>query len=151
MSALIVFAQALATYLHDGQVDKQGVLYIEHLANVALIVCLNTDNEEVIAAAWLHDCLEDKKISYSGLRSLVPSMCYKIVLALTQRDGEEYAEYINRLHSPKFPSDFVAYRHARLIKIADLRHNLDPTRGPIKDSLRQRYEKALKKLEEANR
>lgn len=149
MSTLTDFAQALAIYLHDGQVDKQGEPYRSHLAFVVLKVMEKTNDEEVIAAAWLHDCIEDKKISMMSLRELVPNMTCEIVLALTRRENETYDDYIGVL-CEKF-RQYQAYRHARLIKIADLRHNLDPTRGPIKDSSRQRYEKALKRLEEIDR
>lgn len=59
--------------------------------------------------------------------------------ALTRRTGETYSEYILRVK--KNPT-------AVTVKLADLAHNLDESRcGGLPDSLRARYEKAVRVLE----
>ncbi len=50
----------IATKLHQGQMRKAGELpYIVHPFSVAWILSEYTDDEDVIAAAFLHDVLED--------------------------------------------------------------------------------------------
>ncbi len=51
----------LAKYWHRNQKRKYNFEpYIIHLAEVASLVSLVTNDSRVIAAAWLHDCLEDQ-------------------------------------------------------------------------------------------
>lgn len=62
MSYLINKAKSVATAAHAsiGQVRKYtGDSYIVHPERVAYLVSLATSNENMIAAAWLHDVLED--------------------------------------------------------------------------------------------
>jgi (p)ppGpp synthase/HD superfamily hydrolase len=58
---LIIKAADLANIAHEGQKRKyNGRPYIEHLMRVAGRVTLLSDStEEEIAAAWLHDVIED--------------------------------------------------------------------------------------------
>ena len=43
--------------IHDGQLDQQGVLYVEHLRRVASAV-----SEEAKLVALFHDAIEDERI-----------------------------------------------------------------------------------------
>ncbi|MDR2360884.1 MAG: HD domain-containing protein, partial [Oscillospiraceae bacterium] len=53
-------ARAVSEYAHDNQFRKgSGVPYATHPRMVAEIVSRYTDNEDVVAAAYLHDVLED--------------------------------------------------------------------------------------------
>ena len=59
--------------------------------------------------------------------------------AITRRDGEAYADYIERVALNAAATD---------VKIADLRDNLSRGDGPP-GSLRKRYERALQRLTNA--
>ncbi len=53
-------AEAFAIIAHDGQYRKgTDRPYIVHPKEVAEIVATLTEDEEIIAAAWLHDTVED--------------------------------------------------------------------------------------------
>lgn len=54
-----VFARDLASRAHANQTYGNGIPYFRHLAEVATIVTENTDDPDIIAAAWLHDIGED--------------------------------------------------------------------------------------------
>lgn len=130
-------AEAIAEYLHFGQKDKQGRPYIEHVARVAK-ACSKLTIEQKIAAI-LHDAVEDHgdKISVLTIGALFGSEVAKLVEVLTRVPPYDYETYIESI---------AAVPLAIPVKLADLTDNLDPARGPIPDSLRERYEKAAIKL-----
>ncbi|ANB06408.1 phosphohydrolase [Streptomyces ambofaciens] len=117
--------EATARAAHAGQTDKAGRPYAEHLRAVAEGVRRRGGDEEQIAAAWLHDAVEDDALSESWLREAALSRRTKdIVLALTKRAGEPPEEYAARI---------LATPGARLVKEADLAHNADPARLAVLD------------------
>lgn len=61
--------EALARLAHAAQVDKAGRPYAEHLAAVAGGVAERGGSPEQIAAAWLHDSVEDGVLSRGGWRA----------------------------------------------------------------------------------
>lgn len=63
-SPLIAKARAMATAAHEGQVrDWGGGPYIQHPARVAAMVAeLPGATEAMVAAAWLHDVVEDTDV-----------------------------------------------------------------------------------------
>lgn len=128
--------EALARAAHEGQTDKAGRPYAEHLAAVAAGVRARGGDAEQIAAAWLHDSVEDDALSREWLEQAPLTQRTKaIVDALTKRPGEEPREYARRI---------LATDGARLVKEADLAHNADPRRlavldGPTRKRLTEKY------------
>ena len=61
--------EALARTAHEGQTDKAGRPYAEHLAAVAEGVRARGGSAEQQAAAWLHDSIEDEALSLTWLDS----------------------------------------------------------------------------------
>ncbi|MFF9129649.1 HD domain-containing protein [Streptomyces sp. NPDC014806] len=112
--------EALARAAHAGQTDKAGRPYAEHLHAVAEGVRARGGDAEQIAAAWLHDAVEDDALSEQWLADAALSRRTKdIVRALTKRAGESPQEYAGRI---------LATDGALLVKEADLAHNADPAR-----------------------
>ena len=112
--------EAVARAAHRGQTDKAGRPYAEHLRAVAEGVRARGGDEEQIAAAWLHDAVEDDALTERWLAGAPLSRRTKdIVLAVTQRAGEGPEEYAVRI---------LATEGALLVKEADLAHNADPAR-----------------------
>ncbi|WP_128802921.1 MULTISPECIES: HD domain-containing protein [unclassified Streptomyces] len=112
--------EAIARAAHEGQVDKAGRPYAEHLQAVAEGVRARGGDEEQIAAAWLHDSVEDGALSEQWLDEAALSDRTKdVVRALTKRAGESQQEYAGRI---------LATPGALLVKEADLAHNSDPAR-----------------------
>ena len=112
--------EAVARAAHRGQTDKAGRPYAEHLRAVAEGVRARGGDEEQIAAAWLHDAVEDDALTERWLDGAPLSRRTKdIVLAVTKRAGEDPEEYAGRI---------LATEGALLVKEADLAHNADPAR-----------------------
>ncbi|MFF9685682.1 HD domain-containing protein [Streptomyces sp. NPDC014623] len=115
--------EALAREAHREQTDKAGRPYAEHLAAVAEGVRVRGGSEEQVAAAWLHDAVEDGVLSRQWLdEASLPGRVKEMVLAVTKRDGEDLFTYTGRI---------LATPGALLIKESDLAHNADPERLAI--------------------
>lgn len=141
--------EATARAAHEGQTDKAGRPYAEHLRAVAEGVRARGGDAEQIAAAWLHDAVEDDAVSEEWLRdeAALSRRTKDIVLALTKRPGEAPEAYAGRI---------LATEGALLVKESDLAHNANPTRlaaldDPTRARLTQKYAKmrALLGLPEA--
>ena len=63
MSNIFEKAVAFALMAHNGQVRKDGGVYILHPLEVAVIVGTMTKDLEVLAAAVLHDTVEDTPVT----------------------------------------------------------------------------------------
>ncbi|MFI5545649.1 HD domain-containing protein [Streptomyces sp. NPDC051815] len=112
--------EALARGAHEGQTDKSGRPYAEHLAAVAEGVRVRGGSPEQQAAAWLHDAIEDDALSPAWLETAaLPQAVKDMVLAVTKRPGEPLEQYTARI---------LATPGALLVKEADLAHNTDPVR-----------------------
>lgn len=64
-------AYDIAISAHGTQVRKNGELYVSHPLNVALIVESFKESKELsnlIAAAYLHDCLEDTDLTIEKIK-----------------------------------------------------------------------------------
>ncbi|SED01019.1 HD domain-containing protein [Streptomyces sp. 2231.1] len=128
--------EAVARAAHEGQTDKAGRPYAEHLAAVAEGVRARGGDRDQIAAAWLHDSVEDDALSRQWLAEAALTPRTKaIVDALTKRPGEEPEEYARRI---------LATPGALLVKESDLAHNADLERlavlpEPTRRRLTEKY------------
>jgi (p)ppGpp synthase/HD superfamily hydrolase len=112
--------EAAARAAHAGQTDKAGRPYAEHLAAVAEGVRARGGDQALVAAAWLHDAVEDGVLSEEWLEGAgLPQRTKDVVRAMTRRPGEEPEEYARRI---------LAVPGALLVKTADIAHNADPAR-----------------------
>ncbi|MGW4493725.1 HD domain-containing protein [Streptomyces sp. NPDC004376] len=111
---------ALAAEAHDGQVDKIGVPYIEHVRAVA--AGLAPFGDEMVMAGLLHDIIEDTDWTADRLRSAgVTDHVVALVEAVTNQRGVPYDEKLTRITGQG--------REAVLLKISDNAHNSRPDRA----------------------
>ena len=117
----------IAYNAHEGQLRKSGELYIYHPLGVAKIVAHNIGlDSDSIAAALLHDVVEDTKLSIKDINKAVGKNIGKIVDGLTKisilRKNKDYsvqAENYRRMLLTLHNDIRVI-----LIKIADRLHNM---------------------------
>ena len=129
--SLVELAKATAVRAHEGQVDKLGAAYIGHPARVAGHARALGGSPEAIAAAWLHDVIEDCEVSAEDLRnSGIPETVIEAVQLLSKRPGQSLVEYCAKVRGNSL---------ALLVKQADLADNTDLERTSQLDSVtRQR-------------
>ncbi|VIR40703.1 guanosine polyphosphate pyrophosphohydrolases/synthetases (COG0317) [Streptococcus pneumoniae] len=112
-------AHEVAKKAHFGQTDRAGIDYIKHPETVASFV--TTDEEK--AVAYLHDVIEDTTLTLLDLKKEGFSKnIIEAVDILTKKKGQDYQPYLNLVKTNEL---------ARVVKLADLRHNSDLTRLPL--------------------
>ncbi|MBT2548095.1 phosphohydrolase [Arthrobacter sp. ISL-65] len=132
-------AKAIATIAHRFQTDKIGVPYIEHPRRVAA----KLDDSKHIAAAWLHDVIEDCGITADDLRAagISGAVIDAVVLLTRTEDSKGDGYYAAILENPI----------ALAVKLADIADNTDPERTArlepeVRRRLAGKYEHAKKLL-----
>jgi guanosine-3',5'-bis(diphosphate) 3'-pyrophosphohydrolase len=95
-SALVADALVMATEAHAGQVrnGSGGMAYIEHPQAVAALLAEHGYGDEVLAAALLHDVVEDSEATVAELRERFGEPVAGLVAALS--DDESIADYSER-------------------------------------------------------
>jgi len=121
---IVVKAEQLARTAHEGQFRKySGEPYIVHPEAVANIVASVTDDPVMLAAAWLHDVVEDTNVTIdmieAGFGPEIASVVSDVTNVTKKSDGNrQYRKGIERQHlanaSPK----------AKTVKLADILHNV---------------------------
>jgi len=123
MSDLIDRARAFAIERHGEQKRKYtGEPYWHHLRNVAEIVAGIGCHEYLVAAAWLHDTVEDAGVTFDEIEAEFGPEVRELVFWLTDRsrpeDGNRRArKEIDREHLRR------ASPPAQTVKLADLIDN----------------------------
>jgi len=122
---LVGAAEAFATWAHHGQKRKYtGEPYVEHpRAVVEILKRHGVIDENMLAAAWMHDVVEDTHVSgpriYEIFGELVGSLVMQVTDVSTPEDGNRAArKEVDRQHLGG------ACGAAQDIKLADLIHNI---------------------------
>lgn len=127
----VEIAKRIATAAHDGQKRRDGSPYISHSERVASMLTQTSE----IAAAWLHDVIEDTNTVEADLQQNgVEKEVIRAVNLLTKRNDCSYEDYIEAISLNSI---------ARRVKICDLLHNLSDAPKPEKVAI---YANSLKKL-----
>lgn len=132
-------AMQLAYKAHHGQVDKGGIPYIFHPYHLAE----QMPDEYTTCVALLHDVVEDTDITLEEIYANFPKAVADAVATMTHGKDEPYLDYVQRVRENPI---------ARIVKLADLRHNSDQTRMPNADEatlayFQEKYRKAFEILE----
>ena len=121
---MIQKAAKFATKAHEGAVRKGSHLpYIVHPMEVGMIVSLMTKDSEVIAAAYLHDVIEDAGVTYEELRKQFGDR----VAQLVQGESEDKSKTWKERKQATIDHMKYAKKEERLIAFADKLSNLRST------------------------
>lgn len=112
---IITKAKLVATIAHAGQIYGDKLPFIVHPEAVySMLLKYKVENENILAAAWLHDILEDTAVKYSLLSEHFNEKICKIVYDVTDEKG------INRRdrHIKTYPKT-AQNESAVLLKLGD--------------------------------
>ena len=139
-------AMLIAYRQHSCASDRSGLPYVFHPYHLAEQM---GDDEYAICAALLHDVVEDTDMTLEDLEHQgFPAEVIDALKCLTHEEGVPYLG--------KYIEDIKANPLARKVKLADLRHNSDPSRLPPaknqkelswREQHMQKYVKAIEFLE----
>ncbi|HCM4359206.1 TPA: HD domain-containing protein [Klebsiella pneumoniae] len=119
-------AQMFAAGAHAGVGQKRkytGEDYIHHPVAVAEIVRKHGGTDEMVAAAMLHDTIEDTQVTFGHIFSLFGDRVAEMVDALSnkakKKDGNRETRFFINVKALRERLDM----QSRVIKLADLIHN----------------------------
>lgn len=119
-------ARVIARVAHRGQTRMDGVEpYLNHPERVAKKLASRPGGVPtyVYVAALLHDVLEDSSFEAVDLLDLgIPEEAVEIVEAVSRREGETYAQFIERVATHPNP-------WAQAVKVADIRAAAEAVRA----------------------
>jgi len=121
---IVVKAEQLARTAHQGQYRKYtNEPYIVHPEAVARIVSSVTDDHSTLAAAWLHDVVEDTSVTIDMVEAGFGPEIARIVSDVTnvtkKSDGNrQYRKGVEKQHLAG------ACAKAKTVKLADILHNV---------------------------
>ena len=124
---------------HKEQIDKSGMPYVFHPFHLAE----QMQDEESTIVALLHDVVEDTDYTLDDLRKVGFDDSVLVAINLmTYEDGVPYMDYVEQIKTNPI---------AKIVKLADLRHNSDMTRldvvTPRNQERAEKYLAAIKLLE----
>lgn len=140
-------ASAFAAKAHAGQTRRGGEPYYNHVHRVADLVGELTKDEDIIAAAYLHDTMEDCGITAEELAIKFGESITSLVQELTNNEsllkelGKE--EYMVRKLSTLTPK-------ALLIKLCDTLNNMSETNRPAQAGTYARIQQRLQQMVPSN-
>lgn len=122
---IIIKAKLIAKTAHAAIQQKRkysGLDYIVHPAEVASIVSSVTNDEATIAAAWLHDVVEDTGLTIAYIRNQLNPEIANIVAMVTDVSKKEDG---NRATRKKIDRDHLSYANEKgcNVKLADMISN----------------------------
>ena len=121
MTGLIERAEARARAAHAGQEYSGGDFATEHLARVvATLERFGERDPLLLAAAWLHDVVEDTPVTVAALREEFGEELATLVWRLTDEDGPTRRDRQTATHA-KIRADARAVR----VKLADRLANVE--------------------------
>lgn len=118
---MIKRAAAFAEMAHKGAVRKgTNIPYITHPLETAVIASMMTEDEELIAAALLHDTIEDAGISYEELKH-----CFGVRVAdLVAEESEDKSKTWQERKSATLEHLKTAGREIKILTLADKLSNI---------------------------
>lgn len=119
---LLQHARAFAVARHGAQTYGEGQPYVRHLDDVVRVLREDGErDEEVLAAGYLHDVVEDTATTAQALRDEgFPERTVALVLAVTNEPGRNRKEKAVRTY-PRIRADERAVR----LKLADRTANAE--------------------------
>ncbi len=136
---MLLRAFMISIKAHNGQKDRGGKPYILH----SIYVMIKVKGYRAKVLALLHDVVEDSDYTLDILSKYFDDEIINALNLLTKKDNEKYQTYINNIKNNEL---------ARLVKIEDIKHNMNLKRlNNITQADMQRlnkYKKALKVLQE---
>lgn len=132
---LVTEAADLAIRAHAGHLRDDGITpYIEHPAEVAVRVAKAGGSETAVAAAWLHDVVEDVGIDPASIAEALSPEVAALVMELTFMPGTPNRKAVQLERAKTMSKD------AKLIKLADITANMfDLPRAGWEPSRTRRY------------
>jgi (p)ppGpp synthase/HD superfamily hydrolase len=109
-------AKYYAELAHSGQTYNDEVPYSVHLGQVVDVLRrFGVSDDDIYCAAWLHDSIEDTRVSYNDIRDRFGEKVAELVFAVTNERGRNRKER----NEKTYPKIFAAGENALVLKSMD--------------------------------
>jgi len=119
-SIMVKEAVEFAIKAHDGVMRKSGEPYSTHPILVAAITAYISENDEMIAAALLHDVVEDTSITTQELTDKFGKTVSHLVEGMTKISDIKEEEFIYTESNKKLITSAMSFRKMLLASIEDV-------------------------------
>lgn len=114
-------AEQIATHLHSNQTYDDIFPYIKHIKDVVDTAQSFGFSGDYIIACFLHDGIEDSRLSYNKIKKIFNENCAELVLSVTNASNlrnrkEKFAATYTNLRN---------YPHGIIVKLADRIANVE--------------------------
>ena len=141
--AVITRAYDVAARAHDGQLRKSGEPYITHPLAVAMILAELGLTPPTLAAALLHDTVEDTDYGLEALRADFGDEIAMLVDGVTKLDKVTYGQAAQAETLRKMVIAMARDIRVLLIKLADRLHNARTWRYVSRESAQRKARETL--------
>ena len=142
-TTLIERAYAVAEQAHEGQVRKSGEPYITHPIAVAEIIAGLGLPDTVIAAAFLHDVVEDTGVGLEDIRAEFGEEVAGFVDGVTKLDKLAYGDAAQAETVRKMVVAMAKDIRVLILKLADRLHNARTWEHVQPESARRKAQETL--------
>lgn len=108
-------AHETVNHKYAGQPYSYHLYMVALAANEFLDYIHEDDKDDVLAACWLHDTIEDCRMSYNDIKNISNERVADMVYALSNEKGKTRAERAN----DKYYEGIRKVRYAAFIKLCD--------------------------------
>jgi len=132
---IVYQAYIVAATAHDGQYRRSGEAYVFHPINVAMILVGLKLDYYCIAAALLHDCIEDTSLTQEDIVTDFGEEVAHIVQGVSKLTGLEFHSNVDK-QAQNFRKLFLAMStdmRVMIIKLADRLHNMRTLKSMSRD------------------
>jgi GTP pyrophosphokinase len=145
---LVLEAADFAAMAHAQQRRKTGhEPYVNHVVRVAREASRQGLSPEVIAAAFLHDVVEDTRYGLDDVRARFPARVVELVHLMTQWWPDDAPEAVKTSEKPKYYAAILRDADAICLKLLDRADNLADMAGTV-ERARGWAERYLRRTEE---
>jgi GTP pyrophosphokinase len=145
-AALLRRAYAVADHWHAGQVRKSGAPYITHPLAVAILLADIGMDTTTLAAALLHDTVEDTGLTIGQVKAEFGAEVAVLVDGVTKLDGSRWGDHAEGETFRKMIVAASIDLRVLVIKLADRVHNLRTLGAHPKRDKRERIARASMEL-----
>ncbi|NVI92392.1 bifunctional (p)ppGpp synthetase/guanosine-3',5'-bis(diphosphate) 3'-pyrophosphohydrolase [Actinomadura sp. BRA 177] len=131
-------AYAVAERYHRGQIRKSGAPYVTHPLAVAIVLAQLGVDTATLAAALLHDTVEDTDLTLGQVHAEFGEEVTVLVDGVTKLDGAKWGEQAEAETFRKMILAAAADLRVLVIKLADRVHNLRTLGFHSKQAKRER-------------
>lgn len=115
-------AKYYAELAHAGQIYNEEVPYSVHLGQVVEVLKrFGVADDDIYCAAWLHDSIEDTRVSYNDIKDRFGENVAELVYAVTNERGRNRKER----NEKTYPKIYAAGDDAIILKLADRIANVE--------------------------